>query len=86
MYKVYLADKRVLKQLNNFAVGIRQQIKNALLNLEKEPRPPGSRKLAGKLKGFWRIRIGSYRAIYDIDDKKRVVVVTDIGHRRQIYR
>ena len=86
MYKVYLADKRVLKQLNNLTVGIRQQIKNTLLNLEKESRPPGSRKLPGKLKGFWRIRIGSYRAIYDIDDKKRAIVITDIGHRRQIYR
>jgi len=86
MYKVYLADKRVLRQLNNLAAGIRLHIKNALFNLEKEPRPAGSRKLAGKLKGFWRIRIGGYRIIYDIDDKKRTVVVTDIGHRRQIYR
>ena len=86
MYKVYLADKRVLKQLNSLTAGIRQQLRDALLNLEKEPRPAGSKKLAGKLKGFWRIRIGSYRAIYDVDDKKRVVVITDIGHRRQIYR
>jgi mRNA interferase RelE/StbE len=31
-------------------------------------------------------RRGTYRVIYRIDDKARVVTVVDIGHRRDIYR
>ena len=34
----------------------------------------------------WRIRIGDYRVIYDIDDKSRKIDVLHIGHRREVYR
>jgi mRNA interferase RelE/StbE len=34
----------------------------------------------------WRIRIGDYRVIYEIHDGILVVVVLELGHRRQIYR
>lgn len=33
----------------------------------------------------WRIRVGNYRAIYEIDDSKQTVVVINIGHRKDIY-
>jgi mRNA interferase RelE/StbE len=34
----------------------------------------------------WRIRIGQYRVIYEIENAIRVVTVLDVGHRRDIYR
>lgn len=34
---------------------------------------------------FRRLRIGDYRAIYEIDRSKRVVIVLFIGHRREVY-
>jgi mRNA interferase RelE/StbE len=40
------------------------------------------------LKGsvFWRVRVGDYRIIYDIRDGELVVLVLDVGHRREVYR
>lgn len=34
----------------------------------------------------WRIRVGDYRIIYDIQDSQLIVMVIKIGHRREIYR
>ena len=48
------------------------------------PRPPGCKKLKGGDKE-WRIRIGDYRVVYEIDDKSKTVDVTRIRHRRDIY-
>jgi mRNA interferase RelE/StbE len=49
-----------------------------------EPRPAGCVKLKG-YKDYWRIRIGDWRVIYIIDDVARVVSVTRIAHRREVY-
>ncbi len=34
----------------------------------------------------WRIRVGNYRVIYEIDDQAMTVTVLHVGHRRDIYR
>ena len=52
--------------------------------LAEEPRPPGSKKLRGE-EGFHRIRVGDYRAIYRVEDDRRVVLVIDVGNRKDIY-
>lgn len=52
--------------------------------LAQNPRPPGIRRLQGR--AGWRIRIGDYRVIYEIDDEQRVVEVLKIAHRREAYR
>jgi mRNA interferase RelE/StbE len=53
------------------------------LELEHDPRPPGCKKLRGR--DAWRIRIGDYRAIYEIDDGRLIVTVITVGHRREVY-
>jgi len=58
---------------------------DALRSLPNNPRPIGSRKLAGT-KHDWRIRVGAYRVIYEIADSIRVVRVYRIRHRREVYR
>ena len=35
---------------------------------------------------LWKVRVGSYRVVYEIDDVIRIVNITDVGHRREIYR
>jgi mRNA interferase RelE/StbE len=57
----------------------------AILGLADAPRPLGHRKLQGK-EGFLRIRVGSYRVVYQVEDEVLVVVVVRIGHSREIYR
>jgi mRNA interferase RelE/StbE len=41
--------------------------------------------LKGKWSGLFRLRIGDYRAIYDLDHGNRLVIVVVIGHRRDVY-
>ena len=52
--------------------------------LAETPRPPGCKKLKGGDKE-WRIRVGDYRAVYEIDDAAKTVDVTRIAHRREVY-
>ena len=47
-------------------------------------RPTGCLKLIGR--DGWRIRVGVYRVIYQIDDQEKKIVILDFGHRRDIYR
>jgi mRNA interferase RelE/StbE len=53
--------------------------------LKNSTRPPGSKKLAGS-PGGWRVRVGDYRIIYDIDDKTKCVRILRVRHRREVYR
>jgi len=50
--------------------------------LESSPERKGERL---KHSQFWRARIGDYRAIYEIDKEKRMVIILFTGHRREIY-
>ncbi|WP_462330376.1 type II toxin-antitoxin system RelE family toxin [Thiohalocapsa halophila] len=34
----------------------------------------------------YRMRVGDYRVLYEIEDQQLVVLVVDVGHRREIYR
>ncbi len=52
--------------------------------LQENPRPPGVRKL-GAGRGY-RIRVGKYRVVYQIEDTRREVSVYRIRHRRDVYR
>lgn len=51
----------------------------------KDPRHFGQA-LKGDRIGFWRYRVGHYRILCDIRDETVVVLVLNIGHRREIYR
>lgn len=60
------------------------RIRDAIASLAEDPRPAiASRKLKGR-EGY-RLRVGDYRVIYDIDDEEEIVSVLDVGHRQGIY-
>jgi mRNA interferase RelE/StbE len=63
----------------------RQRIIGRIAALASEPRPTGCEKLAGG-EGRYRIRHGSFRVVYAIDDTARTVEVVKVGHRREVYR
>ena len=63
---------------------LRERIFDAIYQLEHTPRPSGCKKLKGKT-GFYRIRIGDYRVIYDVQDGLLVVVVVEVGDRKEVY-
>jgi mRNA interferase RelE/StbE len=49
------------------------------------PFPEGCRKLRGE-EDVYRVRQGNYRIIYEVADKKLIILVLKIGHRKDIYR
>jgi mRNA interferase RelE/StbE len=53
--------------------------------LGDELRPSGCRKLRGE-RNLWRLRVGDYRVIYTVDDRRHVVDVSAVRHRRDAYR
>ncbi len=61
-----------------------RRIMEAVLPLGADPRPPRCRKLRGVEE--YRVRVGSYRILYTIDDDERVVEIVAVGHRRDVYR
>ena len=61
-----------------------QRVVTEIQALAENPRPPGCKKLAGS-KHDWRIRVGEYRVLYEIDDKAKVVRVMRVRHRRDVY-
>ena len=62
----------------------RQRIIRRIGQLAEDPRPPGANKLSGNDK--YRIRQGSYRIVYSIEDNELIVVVVKVGHRKNVYR
>lgn len=62
------------------------RVRAAIAALADDPRPPGCKKLVGEEPVLWRIRVGSYRVVYAIDDGAKTVTVLKVGHRRQVYR
>ncbi|RKU11309.1 hypothetical protein C6501_12860 [Candidatus Poribacteria bacterium] len=54
--------------------------------LRQNPRPHGVVKLTGQKDVHWRIRVGTYRILYQIDDQHRRVNIFRIKHRRDVYR
>jgi mRNA interferase RelE/StbE len=61
-----------------------ERIRDFILSLEQNPRPHGCLKLTGR--DGWRIRVGKYRVVYEIDDNNKNVTILNIGHRRDVYR
>ena len=53
--------------------------------LVRDPRPSGAKKLAGD-EELYRLRVGDYRVLYQVRDRVLVVLVVDVGHRREVYR
>jgi mRNA interferase RelE/StbE len=48
------------------------------------PRPAGCKKLKG-YKDLWRVRAGDWRVVYTVDDTRKLVSITRIAHRREVY-
>lgn len=83
MYEL-IFKRRARRSAARLPESVYRRMIRAIDELAEDPRPRNSRKLRGK--EGWRIRVGDYRAIYEIDDEAREVLILDIGHRRNIYR
>ena len=84
IYRVLL-ERAAEKDLARLSSEVHDRVITAIQALATNPRPSGCRKLVGS-KNDWRIRVGTYRVIYGIDDEIRVVRVNRVRHRREAYR
>jgi mRNA interferase RelE/StbE len=80
-----LIERRALKELSKLPPTIIGRINAAMDGLRSQPRPHNAKKLAGS-RDQWRVRVGDYRVLYEINDRIREVHVFAVGHRREIYR
>jgi mRNA interferase RelE/StbE len=60
------------------------RIDRKILALAEDPRPVGSKKLKG-YRDFWRVRVGDWRVVYIVDDAAKLVSITRVAHRREVY-
>lgn len=82
-YKV-LISPRAKRQLTNLSEKSFRKVDAAILALAGQSRPQGCKKLQDSQ--LWRIRVGDYRVVYEIEDQTKTVLVLAIGHRKEIYR
>jgi len=79
-----LVKPSAVKEIEALPRQDRPRIVARISSLARDPRPPGSEKLAGRER--YRLRQGDYRILYEIQDLDLVVVVVKAGHRREVYR
>ena len=83
MYKVNLSSEAE-KDLNAIDKKIKPKIISALLNLRNNPF--AGKKLSGRLRNCYSLRVWPYRIIYLLDKKELLVLVIRIGQRSKVYR
>jgi len=76
--------KSAAKEISALPRNDTERIIRKIQLLADDPRPHGCRKLSGEEK--YRIRVGPYRILYQIEDEKLVIYVVKVGHRRDVYR
>jgi len=78
-------DTKAAREIRALPRQEQAQVIAKIEQLADNPRPPGCTKLVGGL-GLWRLRSGSLRVIYQIQDARLLVTVVKVGNRRDVYR
>lgn len=77
-------ETRALREFRKLPAEAREALGEVFDDLQRQPRPPGAKKLSGV--DGWRVRVGPYRVLFTIDDAAKTVRVYRVGHRREVYR
>jgi len=73
------------RQLRKLPFSIKTEIEIHIDALADNPRPHGVVKLKARKPAEWRIRVGNYRVVYEIHDAVLLVIVIEIGDRKNVY-
>lgn len=77
--------RRAFRELADIPAHIRLRIQTKIDALALNAYPAGCKKLEGE-EGAWRIRMGDYRVIYQVNKKTKMIDIRAVGHRREIYK
>ena len=83
-YRVELVPSaaRAFRKLDHRA---QLRVQRKIDSLADDPRPPGVKLLSARER-IYRLRAGSFRILYQVNDKVLIILVIAIGHRREVYR
>ena len=72
------------KELAKLSSEVRLRVGRAIRSLEDDPTPAATKRLKGREE--FRLRVGDYRVLYIIEHESRLLKISAIGHRREVYR
>lgn len=78
-----IIPKSIVKQIQSLPTEIQANVLEHLKSLQNNPRPHGCKKLRNT--NGWRIRIGTYRIIFEIDDSQKEILLISVIHRKDAY-
>ena len=81
-YSIFIL-RSAQKELAKLPSDVYERVRDKIYSLPSHPRPSGSKKLTAR--PAWRIRVGNYRIIYEINDKEKTILIVHIGHRKDAY-
>jgi len=84
VYEVLLTSQ-AQRDLRRLPADVFERVAGVIRALSRTPRPPRCRKIVGS-RSDWRLRIGDYRVVYEVNDASRLVRVMYVRHRRDAYR
>lgn len=87
-YRIVVDDLVLKKDFRKIGVEDQKRIIQAIRRkLATRPKDFG-KPLKGELKGFWKLRVGQFRVVYEIRDEQVIVAVIMVGFRRdeEVYR
>ncbi len=83
-YRVEIKE-HAIKELAKLQPGIGRRILASIESLASNPRPRQNVKLRESASSY-RLRVGDYRVLYQINDSDKIVMIFKVGHRREVYR
>jgi mRNA interferase RelE/StbE len=83
-YRIEFARKAA-RQFQDLPAAIQKRLKPKINALAQNPLPRGVKKLEGEA-DLYRLRVGDYRIIYQVQDKALLILVVKLGDRKEIYR
>ena len=83
MYRVDIT-RRAIRDIAGLPQQYPRLVSQRIRDLAEDPRPRGASRLRGS--GQYRLRVGIYRVIYEVDDEARVATIRRVQHRRDVYR
>ena len=85
MYEIVVTP-HAMRDLKRLPRTILERVDNALLYLKQDPYIPGIRHLHDHRIADYRIRVGDYRILFDLDHIKKLIIVLRVRHRKDAYR
>jgi len=84
MFKIIYA-KSIVKDLRKITFNHRSNIKEGIEELEKFPNISQMTRLKNHPLADYRLRIGDYRVLFDVNWEQKEIYILKIGHRRDVY-